>query len=215
MQETNVAPGEFWARQERIYRTAYITIGLFVINVLIFILCNLGMDWMYDRGAMVTGAVIENGEFYRLITATFLHADVEHLFNNMLLLALAGAIVENYTGHAFFIVLYLVSGIFGNVVSMGYELLNGLTWWSVGASGAINGIVGFVITWIYINRKFYVRNRNVIFRLMLLAGFVVNGCFFQKGANTAAHLGGLLAGIAFGIVNIVLLKNNKLMEGLI
>ena len=215
MQETNAAPGEFWARQERIYRTAYITIGLFVINVLIFILCNLGMDWMYDRGAMVTGAVIENGEFYRLISATFLHADVEHLFNNMLLLALAGAIVENYTGHGFFIVLYLVSGIFGNVVSMGYELLNGLTWWSVGASGAINGIVGFVITWIYINRKFYVRNRNVIFRLMLLAGFVVNGCFFQKGANTAAHLGGLLAGIAFGIVNIVLLKNNKLMEGLI
>ncbi len=215
MQQTNVAQNDFWARQEHIYKTAYITIALFVINVLIFILCNIGMDWMYDRGAMVTGAVLGNGEFYRLFTAIFLHADVEHLFNNMLLLALAGAIVENYTGHFFFIVLYLVSGLFGNIISMGYESLNGLSWVSVGASGAINGIVGFVVTWIYINRRFYVRNRNVIFRLMLLAGFVVNGCFFQQGANTAAHLGGLLAGIAFGIVNIVLLKNNKLMEGLI
>ena len=75
--------------------------------------------------------------------------------------------------------------------------------------------MGFVIVWIYINRRNFIRNSNVIFRLMLLAGFVVYGCFFQPGANTAAHLGGLLTGIVLGIINIVLLKNNKIMEGLI
>jgi rhomboid protease GluP len=215
MQEYNVSQKDFWARQEHIYRTAYVTIGLFAINVIVFVLCNVGMYRLYDDGAMITEAVLADGQFYRLFTAMFLHADVQHLFNNMLLLALAGAIVENYAGHGFYILLYMVSGIFGNMISMAFELWHSLTWVSMGASGAINGIVGFVIVWIYINRRNFIRNSNVIFRLMLLAGFVVYGCFFQPGANTAAHLGGLLTGIVLGIINIVLLKNNKIMEGLI
>ena len=215
MQEYSVSQGDFWARQEQIYRSSYMSIGLLIINVVIFLLSNTFMYWMYEKGALVSEIVLQNGEYYRLFTAMFLHADVQHLFNNMLMLALAGAIVENYTGHGYFIFLYLLSGIFGNLISMAYEIRNGLSWISVGASGAIMGIVGFVVTWIIINRKNFVRNRNVIFRLVLLGISVIQSCFFQAGANTPAHLGGFLTGFILAVVNIILLKNNKIMEGLV
>ncbi len=182
--------------------------------MVVFLLSNTFMYWMYENGALMTELVLGNGEYYRLFTAIFLHADVQHLFNNMLMLALAGPIVENYTGHGYFIFLYLLSGIFGNMISMAYEIQNNLSWFSVGASGAIMGIVGFVVAWIVINRKYFVRNRNVIFRLVLLGISVIQSCFFQAGANTPAHLGGFLTGFILAIVNIILLKNNKVMEGL-
>ena len=214
MQEYGVSQNEFWARQEKIYKTAYISIVLLAVNIIVFILSNTVMYRLYEKGAMVTEIVLRDGQYYRLFSAMFLHADVQHLFNNMLILALAGAIVEHYTGHMFFLFLYILAGIFGNMISMAYEIQNGLSWISVGASGAIMGIVGFVAAWLLKNRKSFARNRNVIFRLLLLGSFVVYGCFFQEGANTAAHLGGFITGFVLGVINIVMLKNDKYMEGL-
>ena len=51
-------------------------------------------------------------------------------------------------------------------------------------------------------------------RLALLGVSVIEACFFQKGANTAAHTGGFLTGAVLGVINIIVLKNNKNMEGL-
>ncbi len=214
MQENGTASADYWGNQERIYKSAYVSIGLLAINVAVFLFCSAGVEWLYEKGAMITEVVLRDGDFYRLFTAMFLHADIQHLINNMIMLALVGAIVENYTGHAFYLFMYILSGLFGNMISMAYEIRNNLRWVSVGASGAIMGLVGFVAVWILINRKSFVKNRNMIFRLLLLMIFVVQACFFQEGANTAAHLGGFLTGFVLGIINIVVLKNEKNMEGL-
>ena len=214
MQGTYVSEGDYWQRQEQIYKSSYITLSLLAINVVIFLLCCFGFKWMYEKGAMVTEIVLRDGQYYRLFTAMFLHADTQHLINNMLMLALAGAIVEHYTGHAFYFFLYMLSGLFGNMISMAYEIQNRLNWFSVGASGAIMGLVGFVVVWILVNRKSFVRSRSLILRLTLLGLFVIEACFFQKGANIAAHTGGFLTGAVLGVINIVVLKNNKNMEGL-
>ncbi len=214
MQDNNALDGGYWERQEQIYKSSYISIALLILNAFIFLMSGTVMDWMYEKGALVTELVLRDGEFYRLFTAMFLHADINHLVNNMLMLALAGAIVENYTGHIFYFFLYMLSGLLGNMISMAYEIRNGLIWVSVGASGAIMGLVGFVVVWIVINRKTFVRNRNLVVRLIFLGIFVIQACFFQKGANTAAHLGGFLTGVVLGIINIIIFKNNKTMEGL-
>ena len=214
MQDTYVSEGDYWHRQEQIYKSSYITLALLAINVVIFLLSSFAMRWMYEKGAMITEVVLRDGQYYRLFTAMFLHVDAQHLLNNMLMLALGGAIVEHYTGHAFYFFLYMLSGLFGNMISMAYEIENELSWISVGASGAIMGLVGFVVVWILINRKTFVRSRNLVIRLVLLGIFVIEACFFQKGANTAAHLGGFVTGAVLGVINIVLLKNNKNMEGL-
>ena len=215
MQDGNVSRDDFWERQERIYKSSYISLGLMIINVIIFIISTTVAPSLYENGAMVTKLVVWDGQYYRLFTAMFLHADPQHLLSNMMMLALAGAIVENYTGHLFFIFLYIMSGFVGNMISMAYEIRNSLDWFSVGASGAIMGLTGFVVVWIVINRKRFITNRNVLFRLLLLGAFVIHACFFQEGANTAAHLGGFLSGIVLGIINIVILRNDKVMEGLV
>ena len=106
MQDTYVSEGDYWQRQEQIYKRSYITLALLAINVAIFLLSNFAFVWMYEKGAMITEVVLRDGQYYRLFTAMFLHADLQHLINNMLMLALAGAIVENYTGHAFYFFLY-------------------------------------------------------------------------------------------------------------
>lgn len=214
MQDTYVSEGDYWQRQEQIYKSSYITLALLAINVVVFLLCSFAFGWMYEKGAMITEVVLRDGQYYRLFTAMFLHADPQHLINNMLMLALGGAIVEHYTGHAFYFFLYMLSGLFGNMISMAYEIQNRLSWVSVGASGAIMGLVGFVVVWILVNRKTFIRSRNLMIRLGLLGVFVIEACFFQKGANTAAHTGGFLTGAVLGVINIIVLKNNKNMEGL-
>ena len=214
MQDTYVSEGDYWQRQEQIYKSSYITLALLGINVVVFLLCSFAFGWMYEKGAMITEVVLRDGQYYRLFTAMFLHADPQHLINNMLMLALGGAIVEHYTGHAFYFFLYMLSGLFGNMISMAYEIQNRLSWVSVGASGAIMGLVGFVVVWILVNRKTFIRSRSLMIRLALLGVFVIEACFFQKGANTAAHTGGFLTGAVLGVINIIVLKNNKNMEGL-
>ena len=214
MQDTYVSEGDYWQRQEQIYKSSYITLALLAINVVVFLLCSFAFGWMYEKGAMITEVVLRDGQYYRLFTAMFLHADPQHLINNMLMLALGGAIVEHYTGHAFYFFLYMLSGLFGNMISMAYEIQNRLSWVSVGASGAIMGLVGFVVVWILVNRKTFIKSRNLMIRLALLGVFVIEACFFQKGANTAAHTGGFLTGAVLGVINIIVLKNNKNMEGL-
>ncbi len=205
---------EFWKKQEWIYKHAYVSITLLVVNVIIFMISSLVAPWMYEKGAMVTELILVRGQFYRILTAMFLHADINHLFNNMIIMVLAGGIVENYTGHTYYIFVYFLSGFFGNLLSMAYELSNGLNWISVGASGAIMGIVGVLVAWIITNNKVLAKNKNMLFRIFLLGLFMVQTCFFQEGANTVAHLGGFLTGFVLGIVNIVIFRNNKYMEGL-
>lgn len=212
--DNNSASDDLLRQQGEIYKNAVVTLILLGVNVLIYLIGMPLGEAVYNKGALITYKVLMDGEFYRIFTAMFLHAGTEHIVNNMLMLATVGAIVEQYTGHGFFFILYIISGIFGNLLSMAYELRNNLNWISVGASGAIMGIVGFLVVWIIINRQRFVKNKSLMMRIGLLTIFLVNACFFQEGANTVAHLGGFLTGVVLGIINIVLLKNRKDMEGI-
>ena len=205
---------DFLKKQQQIYKSAYVTIALLIVNILIFILSTTFFQVWYSMGAMYTAGVVMDGELYRIVTAMFLHADISHLFNNMIMLGLVGAIIENYIGHGLFVFLYMLSGIFGNLLSMSYEIKHDLSWLSVGASGAIMGLVGFLMVWIVINRRELVKDKSMLFRLLFLLIFVIDACFFQSGANTIAHLGGFLTGFVIGILNIILFKNRKNMEGI-
>ncbi len=204
---------DFLSKQQQIYKSAYITLVLIVINIIVFVLSNL-IPSIYYNGAMITSSIIANNEYYRILTSTFLHVDLNHLFNNIIMLGLVGAIIENYMGHGLYIFMYLFSGICGNLLSMSYEIKNDVQWISVGASGAVMGVVGFLSVWIVINRKVLIQDRSMLIRLIFLLLFVIEACFFQSGANTVAHLGGFLTGFVFGVINIILFNNRKNMEGI-
>ncbi|MBR4667224.1 MAG: rhomboid family intramembrane serine protease [Butyrivibrio sp.] len=204
---------DFLSKQQEIYKSAYVTLALIVINIIVFVISNL-VPSLYSNGAMFTAGILANGEYYRIFTATFLHANVKHLFDNMIMLGIVGAIIENYMGHGLYLIMYLLAGICGNLLSMAYEIHNDLQWVSVGASGSVMGVVGFLAVWIVINRKVLVQDKSMLIRLLFLLVFVVDACFFQSGANTVAHLGGFLTGFVIGILNIIVFKNRKNMEGI-
>lgn len=206
---------EFVERQREIYKSSYISIALLVINIIVFVLSNTIARFLYSEWVMDTTLIVRDGEFYRLFSAIFMHLNMDHLFNNMMVLLLVGALIENYLGHFAYFFLYIIAGTFGNLLSMYYEINSGDFRISLGASGATMGIVGFLVVWLVINRKTLVKDRSMIFRLLLLLLLVINACFFQPQANTQAHLGGFIAGFIFGLINIVIFKNRKNMEGIV
>ena len=109
----------------------YCTVVLVALNVILFliglILPKAG-EWMESEGCFsVVYLLYEHSGFYRLITAAFLHADVEHLLNNMLLLYCCGDVVERCLGKVRFLILYFGSAIFGNLLSAAYELSAGIS----------------------------------------------------------------------------------------
>ncbi len=147
---------------------------------------------VYRFGALRYRSVVEGGEWWRLVCATFLHFSLLHIAFNVYAIRLAGRVAEEAFGPAKFLTLYLLAGLAGSVSSV---LWNGPgLWWGAGASGAAFGTIGMAAV-------YALRTKNdalwrwmsqwVIFALVItfLPGL---------GADNAAHLGGLAAGALLG-----------------
>lgn len=98
------------------------TIIFVVINVLVFVVLEImgdtqNSEFMAEHGAVWPPYVSEGHEYWRLLTATFMHFGFEHIANNMLILVCAGMILEKALGHVKFTILYLIAGVGGNVLS--------------------------------------------------------------------------------------------------
>ncbi len=167
----------------------YITIGLIVINVLIYIITYLYGEEIYYRFAVSGKMIIKYHEFYRIITGGFLHADILHLMLNMYSLYIIGSQMESFQGKAKYFVTYIYSLITGSMLSM---LLNNGT--SVGASGAIFGLLGSMLAFGYYYRVYLggvLKNQIIpIIVINLMIGFLSGGMIDNYG-----HIGGLIGGI--------------------
>ena len=138
------------------------------------------------------GFLILEGEWWRFVTPIFLHANLIHIgFNSWVLFDL-GPAVEGLYGPKKFLVLYVVTG----AVSFLFSFLWRPAVPSVGASGAIFGLIGVMIAYGYRNR----RGAGDAVRNMFLrwAGYMLVFGLIIPGIDNAAHIGGLVAGIAFG-----------------
>ncbi len=128
----------------------------------------------------------------------FLHTDVRHLFSNMIVLYYVGEIVERKLGHLRYAVLYLLSGIAGDVLSMGYELLRNDYYSSVGASGAVFGVQGALLLLVILHRG---RLESLSAgRVAFVIAFSLYCGFTSSNVNNAAHIGGVLMGFALAAV---------------
>ena len=164
-----------------------ITAALIIINVLIFIYTVLKPSFMINTFANYY-VNVKAGEYYRLFTSMFLHANVYHIFFNMYALYAIGSQMEKYYGKAKFLIIYIVSGILGSLLSC--TLTNNV---SVGASGAIFGLFGAMIYFGYKYRTSldaFLRSGIVPVVLINLAlGFII------PNIDITAHIGGLLGGL--------------------
>lgn len=180
------------ADEKRIYALSWANIILVAVNVIVFLICTFTGKLLYNRGALSVEEVLVNGEFYRLFTSMFLHWNVEHLFSNMIVLYYVGAIVEREMGTLPYTALYLLSGLMGNLFSIGYELFVNLYGSSAGASGAVFGVEGALLFLVMIRRGRL--ESMTVGRVAFAVAFSLYCGFTSEGVNNAAHVGGVLMG---------------------
>lgn len=188
--------------KERIAKMPWVNICLVTANVIIFLICTFTGQLLYNIGAFGVAELMEDGSYYRMITSMFLHWDIQHLFSNMIVLYYIGEIVEKKIGHIPYVVLYLLSGIAGNVFSMGYELYMGEYYSSVGASGAVFGVEGALFLLVILNhgKLGYMTAGRLAFAIM----FSLYSGFTATNINNAAHVGGVLMGFAATAVIMIM-----------
>lgn len=180
----------------KIKKPAYIpavTILLVSVNILAFIICTFTGELLYNIGAFRAENFLIQREYYRIVTSMFLHWDVNHLFGNMIILFYLGETVEKYFGHIRFGILYFISGICGNLLSMGFELYTGSFSVSAGASGAIFGVIGALLFLVLVHRGHL--EQITLRRLVIMIVYSLYSGFAGSNINNAAHIGGFLSGI--------------------
>lgn len=171
--------------------------GLFIINLLLFTLCILSGNLLYDLGTLSYQQVLD-GEYYRIFSSMFLHADMQHITGNMLLLYYLGDIVERALGHIKYFVLYLLSGVVAALFSMGFAYVSGDYVSSLGASGAIFGIVGALL-WIAIRNHGHIEILTTK-KILFLIGFSLYSGFIGTNIDNAAHVGGMIGGFLLAML---------------
>ena len=135
----------------------------------------------------VNREMIQAGYFYRLLTGTFIHVDVLHFLCNGYALFMIGSMVEGYFGKKKYIVIYLVSALAGSLLSI--AMFDGS---SIGASGAIFGLLGSLLYFGYHYRVYF---GNVILG-RIIPIVVLNRLigFSSETIDNFAHIGGLIGG---------------------
>ncbi|TFF87654.1 MAG: rhomboid family intramembrane serine protease [Promethearchaeota archaeon] len=175
-------------------KEARITLTLIFINIICFITFTLLLPVEYIlQLAQINTRILNNNEYYRLITSMFLHADFMHIFSNMIALLIFGATVENNYSKIEYLLIYFISGLIGNLFSLLLLPMNSI---SLGASGAIFGLIGAAFILFTMEG-----DKTIIFLgLLYLIYFIVAS--LAPGINLWAHLFGLIGGLIFGYVII-------------
>ena len=180
-----------------------VNLFLVAVNLLVFIVLSIIGDtqdalFMAAHGACYTPFVLEYGEYYRLFTCMFLHFGIEHLFYNMLLLIFVGDTLEKTAGKVRYLIIYLIGGLAGNILSVWAGMDRAEYAVSAGASGAIFAVIGALI-WIVLRNKGKLEGYSSQ-RLILMAGLsVVNG-LTETGIDNWAHIGGLAGGFLLAVL---------------
>ena len=172
------------------YKPTYILIALNVaVYIYTSVLSGNALQTSIDVQAQwgQYNLLVFNGWYYQLLTSMFIHASLFHLVGNLLFLLIFGLRGEEMFSLPEFLTIYLVGGLFGNILSLGF----GPDFISVGASGAIFAMFGACV--IYGRRSV----RQSILGALVYAFFLF---FINTGAgvNIAAHLGGLVFGLLLG-----------------
>lgn len=188
-----------------LFEQAPMTISIIILNVVMYLLTViLGSGDLFNGGTTSTliqfgaqyGPLVSRGEWYRFVTANFLHGGLMHIFFNTYALFYFGIIVEKIYSSQKFIFIYLISGVAGNVLTQLFYYNVP----SVGASGAIFGLVGLMFS-AGINGN--MRGRLSGFSGTALLPMILINLFLGftvPGINNLAHIGGLGAGFLLGFL---------------
>lgn len=181
----------------------YITAIIMDLNILIYIImvCSgLGFISFKASDLLTWGAnfrpVTTNGEWWRLLTSTFLHGGLMHLLANMYGLLFVGIFLEPKLGKTKYAVIYLSTGIIASIASLYFHEPTV----SIGASGAIFGLYGVFLA--LLSTKVFPKDFSKAFltSTLIFIGYNLLMGFAGAGIDNAAHIGGLVSGFIIGLI---------------
>lgn len=162
---------------------------LLVLNVVVFALQSTLLPALLISCSRINSLILQQNQLHRLVTPMFLHADLRHLLFNSLSLGNVGSAVESLFGTKRFVLVYLASGIVGNLVGLEY---GGRTP-SVGASGCVFGLLGAMLVWCRRAQELRVEVSSRFLQSIFFS--VVFGLLPRRGVDQWAHIGGLAGGL--------------------
>ncbi len=178
----------------------WITYGLIVLNVLVWLgTLMLGGNILTSPADKLllwggnAASEVQRGEWWRMLSATFLHSGLMHVSMNMLGLYTAGVLVERIYGHRLFLLIYFGSGLLGSALSLHYSAQQAV---SVGASGAVFGVTGALLVAFAQHRDKLPKSfsKQQISGLGMFVLYALLQGFSKQGIDNAAHIGGLIGG---------------------
>jgi rhomboid protease GluP len=170
-------------------KEARITIFLISTNVFLYVFFLFASEDVFFLFVQINSKIIYDLEIWRLFTAMFLHGDALHLFSNMIALLIFGAYIESNYSKYEFVIIYFMSGLMGNIFSV--ILLPPYTI-SLGASGAIFGLIGAAFLIIILRRDIPL----IFIGLLYVFYFIFSS--FSPQINYFAHIFGLIGGFILG-----------------
>ena len=180
-----------------------VTTSLIAINVVVYILMMFGQyDNIINNFALYGPFVTKYNQYYRLITSAFIHGNILHLLFNCYSLHVIGSQIENFMGRVKYLIIYFMSAVLGSLFSM--LLTKGV---SVGASGAIFGLMGSLLYFGYHYRVYL----GTVLKSQIIPLIIINLLigFSSTGIDNFAHIGGLIGGALTTVAVGVKYKSTK------
>ena len=165
-----------------------LTAGVFLSMLLVRGFNYESVQTVYDFGGVIGAEIqVDPSQSWRLLAAMFVHIGLQHFVLNMVTLYFLGRIAEDLFGSKAFLVLYILSGLMGNLFVMTFspEVV------AAGASTALFGIFGAIASLRFIARSPYIQYLSQSYTSLILVNIL---CSFMPGISLAGHLGGLVGG---------------------
>ncbi|MGG6313453.1 rhomboid family intramembrane serine protease [Paenibacillus macerans] len=191
---------ENWRSYLRYYP---VTCLILAANIAMFIVLAMNGGSTNPETLLRYGAMVDfgplAGENWRLFTSMFLHRGFDHLFSNTFAILVFAPPLERLLGHWRYALLYLGSGLVGNLISMGVYQLSAEGHISVGASGAVYGVYGAFLYIALLQRHLMDESSRKTLYSLLIVGVIYS--LLVPQINLSAHLGGLVGGFfIYGLI---------------
>lgn len=201
-EEENIKANDIFKKKK-----PYVTYGIIALNIIVFILMYIFGNGSYDVNTLIDfgalhSSLVKEGDIYRLLTCSFIHIGLLHLFFNMYALYIIGPQLESFYGKAKYLIIYLFSAVMGSLFSCLFT--NGV---SAGASGAIFGLFGALLYFGYHYRVYL----GSVIRSQIIPLLIFNFAlgFMLSGIDVSSHIGGLIGGILMSMTLGVKYKSSN------
>ncbi|MEK4439746.1 MULTISPECIES: rhomboid family intramembrane serine protease [unclassified Niallia] len=178
------------------YITYYPVVSMILlIHLILYLLTNLPIfpnKYLLETMMGVNLYIVE-GEWWRLITPIFIHGGFAHLLFNSFSIFLFGPALERILGKFKFLLIYVVTGIAANIITL---LIEPLTYVHLGSSGAIFGLFGYYISLVVFRKDIISQSNAQIITTIAVLSLIMT--FLQPNINIVAHIFGFLTGVIVG-----------------